>query len=404
MRNILIVLASLFVLVACNKQDEPSGGGGMGGDPMDPPPVVFKDTLRFASYNISLYANNEGQILQDLENASQFIRLIRLATVIQNVAPDVLVLMEVDFDAEGRVVDLFRKNLLEVKLTEAEPITYEYAYQIDSNTGLISGVDIDGNGSVSLPNDAFGFGEYPGKYASAILSKYPLDLGSIRSFQEFLWKDMMNAELPVNSDGSNYYPDEVLEVFRLSSKNHVDIPIVLPDSSVVHALISHPTPPVFDGAEDRNGKRNHDEIKLWADYLSDMDYLIDDDGIEGGLSSEASFILFGDQNADPFDGDSYNFAANQLLNHPRVNSRVANGNLIPASNGGSENNENTGDIGDPSNDTSFFGLRVDYVLPSDDLNVIASGVYWPASNEPGHEVIQDGSASDHLLVWVDIRF
>ena len=35
-----------------------------------------------------------------------------------------------------------------------------------------------------------------------------------------------------------------------------------------HLLASHPTPPVFDGDEDRNGKRNHDEVRLIADYIN----------------------------------------------------------------------------------------------------------------------------------------
>ena len=36
----------------------------------------------------------------------------------------------------------------------------------------------------------------------------------------------------------------------------------------VHFLVSHPTPPVFDGPEDRNGRRNFDEIRFWADYIT----------------------------------------------------------------------------------------------------------------------------------------
>ena len=39
-------------------------------------------------------------------------------------------------------------------------------------------------------------------------------------------------------------------------------------AQTVHVLASHPTPPTFDGAEDRNGRRNHDEIRFWADYVS----------------------------------------------------------------------------------------------------------------------------------------
>jgi hypothetical protein len=48
----------------------------------------------------------------------------------------------------------------------------------------------------------------------------------------------------------------------------------------IHVLASHPTPPTFDGAEDRNGKRNHDEIRFWRDYISEKtsNYIYDDKG------------------------------------------------------------------------------------------------------------------------------
>ena len=48
----------------------------------------------------------------------------------------------------------------------------------------------------------------------------------------------------------------------------------------VHFLVSHPTPPVFDGPEDRNGTRNFDEIRFWADYVipSRSGYIYDDNG------------------------------------------------------------------------------------------------------------------------------
>ena len=61
----------------------------------------------------------------------------------------------------------------------------------------------------------------------------------------------------------------------------------------------HPTPPVFDGAEDRNGKRNHDEIRLMADYLTPNkgDYISDDNDNEAGLDSHSRFVLLGDFNA-----------------------------------------------------------------------------------------------------------
>ena len=51
-----------------------------------------------------------------------------------------------------------------------------------------------------------------------------------------------------------------LDDVRLSSTSHWGVPVDV-DGSTVRFLVSHPTPPVFDGAEDRNGTRNHDEIR-----------------------------------------------------------------------------------------------------------------------------------------------
>ena len=83
--------------------------------------------------------------------------------------------------------------------------------------------------------------------------------------------------------------------------------------STVHLLVSHPTPPVFDGAEDRNGTRNHDEIRFWADYVSaettDSTYIYDDAGSYGGLPATERFVIAGDLDSDPLDGDSMTGAA-----------------------------------------------------------------------------------------------
>ena len=400
MKYVLYLFIVFCMTYGCDKQ-EPMVNVP---EEMEQMPIetVF-DTIRFASYNVAMYGNSAGEILSQLETADQQIKLRRLAAVIKEVSPDVLVLMEVDYDSDGTVLNLFREKLLAVSLDNYEGIDYPHAYQIQTNTGVISEVDIDGNGSISLPNDAYGFGNYEGQYASAILSKYPIDLDNQRSFQKFLWKNMPGAALPQNEDGSSYYSEEVLDVFRLSSKNHIDLPIQVSENQTIHALISHPTPPVFDGVEDRNGKRNHDEIKLWSDYIADENYLVDDNGVTGGLKNEESFIIFGDLNADPEDGDSFNNAINLLLDHERVNQDVTNGALIPASTGGAEHNQSSSHSGDPAFDTSFFGLRIDYVIPSADLEAIASGVFWPATSEEGSELVVNNAASDHLMVWVDIK-
>jgi len=141
-----------------------------------------------------------------------------------------------------------------------------------------------------------------------VYSRYPIHAKDARTFQKFLWKDMPGALLPddpATAAPADWYSPQELAIFRLSSKSHWDLPIQVGDR-LIHFLVSHPTPPVFDGPEDRNGLRNHDEIRLWADYVTPGrgDYIYDDAGGEGGLERGEHFVIAGDQNADPRDGDS----------------------------------------------------------------------------------------------------
>jgi len=100
-----------------------------------------------------------------------------------------------------------------------------------------------------------------------------------------------------------------------------------------------------------------------VDYISGEEkarYIYDDQGLRGGLEDHASFVILGDMNADPVDGDSYNNAIKQLLNHPGINPAVGTGDMVPASNGSKENADNNperNNQGDPNHDTSVWGLR-----------------------------------------------
>ncbi len=359
------------------------------------------DTIRFALFNVALFRKNEGDLKKDLQFTDD-VQIQNIAAVIQHVRPDVIALMEFDYDPKGESLEYFQKNYLSISQSGERPIHYGYALPVASNTGVLSGQDFNNDGKIELPRDAFGFGRYNGQYAFALLSKFPLDTTQIRSFQNFLWKDMPGAKRPLKQDGTSYYNEKAWNQFRLSSKNHIDIPIELPNGKKIHTILAHPTPPVFDGPEDRNGLRNFDEIRLLKDYISGAAYLEDDSGEKGGLQTGNSFVIMGDLNADPIDGDSYSGAIDQLLSDVEVNAAVANGNLIPRSKGGKAHNKSKNDKGDPAHDTAFFGKRTDYVVPSKDLEVITSGVFWPVSGESLYDQVRDKKASDHLLVWVDI--
>jgi hypothetical protein len=371
-------------------------------------------TARFSTFNASLNRNTEGELVADLSTPDD-VQAQTIAEIIQRVRPDILLINEFDFDASGTALQLFQDNYLSISQNGAEPISYGYRFTAPSNTGIPSGFDLDNSGSVGGPNDAYGFGFFPGQFGMAVYSKYPIITERIRTFQLFRWKDMPGALLPDDPntpEPADWYSPEELEVFRLSSKSHWDIPIDV-NGKVIHALVSHPTPPVFDGPEDRNGRRNFDEIRFWADYIHPArdDYIYDDTGRYGGLPPGVPFVLMGDMNSDPFDGDSIEGAAQQLLEHPVINTK-----MTPSSPGAVEQSElqggaNDAHEGNPAYDTADFldvpgpgNLRVDYVLPRRSLRISSSGVFWPLSSDPLFRLVGvfPFPSSDHKLVWVDV--
>jgi 3-phytase len=379
--------------------------------------------VRFATFNASLNRAAAGQLVDHLSHPEVddvFHRQARnVAEVIQRVRPDVLLINEFDFAPAA--VDLFRDNFLEVSQNGAAPIEYPYAFIAPSNTGIATGFDLNNfGGTVTTPgapgygDDSFGFGAFPGQFGMVVYSMYPIDEEAVRTFQLFRWADMPGNLIP-----TPFYSPEEVAILRLSSKSHWDIPIEL-GQKTVHFLVSHPTPPVFDGAEDRNGRRNFDEIRLWDDYISPgkSQYIYDDEGVRGGLKPGELFVIAGDQNSDPLDGDSIPGSIQQLLDHPLIKPKAT-----PESAGAIEatalqGRANLTHRSDPRFDTADFNdaapgnLRADYVLPRVNLKVVNSGVFWPVLSDPLSRLtgvfdfawiaVGGFPTSDHRSVWVDL--
>lgn len=371
-------------------------------------------TVRFATFNASLNRNFAGQLVSDLSTPNN-VQAKTVAEIIQWTRPDVLLINEFDFVENGVAAELFQDNYLSVSQNGADPIHYDYFFVAPSNTGIPSGFDLDNSGSVGGPNDAFGFGFFPGQFGMAVYSRYPIEYDDIRTFQLFLWKDMPGALLPDDPNTpapADWYSPAELDVFRLSSKSHWDVPIHI-GNKVVHFLVSHPTPPVFDGPEDRNGTRNFDEIRLWADYIlpSRSGYIYDDQGTFGGLEPGAMFVIAGDQNSDPLDGDSIPGSIQQLLDHPLVNTKVTPSSAGAPQQAALQGGANTTHQSDPAFDTADFAdsapgnLRADYVLPRKNLKITDAAVFWPVNTDPLFPLVGvfPFPSSDHRLVWVDVR-
>ena len=174
--------------------------------------------------------------------------------------PDILVLSDFDYDAELSALRAFADLLAET----AAP--YPYAFARRPNTGWATGLDMDGDGRLGGPCDSQGFGYFAGQGGLAVLSRFPIDEPHLQDFSALLWRDFPEALLPTHASGAPFPSDAALAAQRLSTTAHWSLPVTL-SSGPLTLLISQATPPVFDGAEDRNGKRNHDENALWLHHI-----------------------------------------------------------------------------------------------------------------------------------------
>lgn len=375
------------------------------------PAAADPTELTIATFNASLNRSEAGQLVEDLSTPDNE-QARNVAETIQRAGADVLLVNEFDYDVDGLAVDLFRDKYLEVSQNGAPVAEYPYAWSGPVNTGVPSGFDLNRDGTVGGPDDAFGFGFFPGQYGMVVYSKYPILADQVRTFQNFLWADMPDALLPsVPGTDEGWYSDEALEELPLSSKTHADVPVDV-NGTTLHVLAAHPTPPSFDGKEQRNMRRNHDEIRLWADYVEGTaEYLYDDAGESGSLPDGAEFVILGDYNADPNDGNSWPDAIDQLLGSSRVVDP------LPASEGAVEaaaaqGGDNDAHVSDPRNDTADFSeptpgnLRVDYVLPSvGAMTVKNASVFWPTKDDALYRLTGEYPfpTSDHRLVQVTVK-
>ncbi len=255
---------------------------------------------------------------------------------------DILVLAAVDYDAGNAALAAFNDRL---------PRPYPHIAALRPNSGVPSGHDLDGNGRRDEARDAIGYGTFPGQGGMAVLSRLPL--GESRDFNAFLWRDLPGNLRPEGQ------PDDL----PLSTSGHHDTAVTLPDGRALHLMTWHATTPAFDGPEDRNGRRNHDETAFWSHLLASALPF---------AAPQAPLIVIGQANADPTRGDGRPEAINALLTNPMLQDP-----------GGGATVDYGGTIG---------ALRVAYILPSAGVSVLASGHMPPST------------ASRHWPIWVQLDF
>ena len=330
------------------------------------PVATAAETIRVATYSPDLTRRGPGLLLRDILSGEDE-QVLAAAEVIVHAAPDVILLTGFDWDLEGRALDAFAALLAESGLD----LPHRFAAQ--PNSGMETGIDLDGDGRTGTPRDSQGYGEFTGQEGMAVLSRLPL--GDVTDHSATLWRDLPGNLMP---DGG------APEMQRLSTTAHWDVPVDMGAQSL-HLLAWSATPPVFDGPEDRNGRRNHDEAVFWLDHLP----------------ANAPWVVIGNSNLDPEDGEGRREAIARLLTVAQ-DPRPA-GEWQPPQTGA-----NAAHRGDPALDTADWddeagdpgNMRVDMILPAQGLEVAGSGVVWP---DPGTPLgASAATASRHRLVSVDL--
>ncbi len=328
--------------------------------------------LRIATWNPELTRNGPGLMLQAIRDRDDP-QVAAVVAVLQRLDADVVVLTGIDYDYGQAAITALQADLA------TAGADYPHVLALRPNAGVQTGLDLDGNGQTGEARDAQGFGRFAGSAGMAVLSRLPL--GEARDFSGLLWADLPGANLPPDMS------DAAREVQLLSTSGHFDVPVIHGDGRALHLLMWYATPPVFDGPEDRNGRRNHDEAAFWRHLLAgDLPF----------APPESPFVLLGQSNLDPVDGDGLHQAMTALLTHPALQDPAPRGENLHV---------DPGQTGDPRLDTALYakglgGLRVDVLLPQAGLDVPTAGVLWPAEGDPFIATLD--AASRHRPVWADI--
>lgn len=334
-------------------------------------------------------------------------RLRRLAEVVQRLRPNVLLVTGLAYDmpgapgwreggTEGRNASRFAENYLASPQAEGVEPLHLRPFAAPCNAGVPSGLDLDHDGTVTkaypttpgaapsaaYAGDCWSPGAFPGQQAMALFvdERLTIDREHARTFRLLPWSYMDGAYLPEKPDHTPWFSPEALRVARLSAKSHWDVPVVLPGGAVLHLLCSAPAAPDPKDPLQRDARRQHDEIRLWCDYVQDTGgYIVDDASRAGGLPRASSFVILGPLGADPASTATFKEPFARLL----ASVKRINTTNVPAQ-------------PDASPATTRAGARLDFVLPSTDLGVKASGVWTSIPSGV------DAFPGDRFPVWVDL--
>jgi 3-phytase len=374
-----------------------SGGSGGGGG-ADSGPV----RLRVGHFN--LREMSTAKLLDESDEQAT-----AAAQILARFAPDIISINELQFDMQGVPTpsmpgapgttgwgqfDVFGADnahrLADRIAAAGTPEGYEHRLIFVGNSGYYW------EGS-TLGFDWFilrGWGEFRGRFNTAILSRYPILLDQVRIISDVPWDALPENHIAKMKAETGI---DVPPGFPIFEKGLNIVPVQVNDE-VLHLVLLHTVSPAFDPI---NPYRNYDELRALVMFLDGQL-----PGVEP-LPPDAKFMIVGDLNADPDDGDGLPGAIQQVLDHPSVIAVFGAGAGTKGNNGQYNTYLSGCGLDDGSivqNPTQKFQLQLDYLLPSTNLGEpLETFLFFPDFQTEREDFDLACRASDHRFAYTDIQ-
>lgn len=177
--------------------------------------------VRIAIVDAGLVGRDDGEITRrlstDLDPQAQAV-----ARMLQRARPDVAMLFGFDWDSDARGARRFQERYLGIPQQGEPRLEHPHRLALPVNRGEPSGLDLDGDGRVGGPGDAWSWGRYPGQGGMLLLSRLPF-AEPIRTFRTVPsdWPARTPTEGAVVAADHGMAP-------RLSETSIWDVPIETP--------------------------------------------------------------------------------------------------------------------------------------------------------------------------------
>lgn len=357
------------------------------------PGAATNPSIIVATADAGLSADEDGKVLSSLRSGNDEAAK-DLAKSLQSARPDVVVLTGIDVDSSAATVDVLREQYLEKAQDGTQPITYSFVFAPQTNSGVASGADLDGDGTVGGPGDALGHGAFEGQESMVVLSRLPIDNSAVRTFDSMLWKD-----LPGNHVKQAVYSSLVTSTLPLQSTSLWDVPLTV-GSSTIHVLATSATP--AGGSEAADEQRHEDQLSFLTRYSSgdaSLKSIVDDQGRPGPLAASSRTVVVGSLGADADQSDAGSSSVQSFLD-------AAGAGTVAPSWGSDRSSEAAPFVWsaplrkflDDSARSTRIGVedsgRFDYVVPSSEMRTLRSGMAKAATDQP--------TGVSSRLVWVSL--